>query len=472
MARLKRLLASGNLLATLALLGILFIMVNYVSSRRYARWDVSRQQLSVLSDRTLQVLQHLEEPVHAVVFYQPSHRLYMLIKDMLSEYQRFAPALTVEFVDPQRDFARAQQLVAQYEIEIANVVVFASGSQHQHVSDDQLADYDYSSVAAAGEPRLRAFTGEDAFTSALLGVTQTDQSLAWFTYGHGEKSMDRSGPDGLSEFQRYLEQQNLRVEAVNLVERDAIDPEVKLIIIPGPTHQLLDRELDLLRQYLSGTGRVLILLDPLTETALEPFLSEWGIAAGDNVVVDPTRQLLFGSAADLIISEYETQHPIAEKLQDVMTMYPLARSVQAAEEVPEGIIVTPLVLTSETGWGESNPLDAQFTRTDGEDLLGPVAIAAAAERYGPEPARLVVFGDSDFLANAHLSQLGNRDLALSAVYWLIEQERLIGIGPKTIETIQLQLTGSELRHLFWFSLLTMPLVCGVLGFGMWWRRRK
>jgi len=467
----RRLFGSLNFLATLALLGVLFIMVNYLSSRRYARWDVSRQQLSVLSDQTLQVLKSLEEPVEVIVFYQPTHTLYPMIKDTLSEYQRHATVLHVEYLDPQRDFARARQLVERFAIEEANIVVFAAGTRHQYVSDDQVATYDYTSIASTGEPRLLAFTGEAAFTSALLGVTQAEQQLAWFTYGHGEKSVERSGPDGLSELKRYLEQQNLRVESVNLITRDAIAPDVKLLVIPGPTHPLLDVELEQLRGYLDGGGRVLILIDPLTDTALEPLLSDWGMLASRDIAVDPTRQLLFGSAADLILSEYATSHPITQQLQDVMTMYPLARSVQPAEQPPEGITVTPLAFTSESGWGESNPQEAQFERQEGQDLLGPVAVASAAERSGEVPARLVAFGDSDFLSNAHLAKLGNRDIALGAVYWLIEQEQLIGIGPKTFDSIQLQFTGAELRSLFWFSLLTMPLVCLAFGVGVWWFRR-
>jgi len=71
----RRWLASGNLLLTLALLGMLFIMVNYIASRRYARWDVTRQHITALSDRTAQALRTLEQPVSIVVFYQPAHRL-------------------------------------------------------------------------------------------------------------------------------------------------------------------------------------------------------------------------------------------------------------------------------------------------------------------------------------------------------------------------------------------------------------
>lgn len=113
---------------------------------------------------------------------------------------------------------------------------------------------------------------------------------------------------------------------------------------------------------------------------------------------------------------------------------------------------------------------------NGEDFRGPVSIAAAAEAPAATPdgapARLVVIGDSDFFIDGQLSNVGNRDFLLGAIYWLIEQEERIGIGPKTLEAFKLNLTAKQLANILWFSLLAMPLGCGLLGVGMWWLRRK
>jgi ABC-type uncharacterized transport system involved in gliding motility auxiliary subunit len=85
---------------------------------------------------------------------------------------------------------------------------------------------------------------------------------------------------------------------------------------------------------------------------------------------------------------------------------------------------------------------------------------------------LVVVGDSDFVINAQFGNVGNRDLLLGAVYWLIEQEQLIGIGPKTLESVKLHLTGQQLTGIFWFSVLVLPVTLGLLGAAVWWLRRQ
>src|SRR3989338_5081209 len=158
-------------------------------------------------------------------------------------------------------------------------------------------------------------------------------------------------------------------------------------------------------------------------------------------------------------------------------LFPLARSVRPVTPSPEGITATSVALTSPEGWGESKTEVSEFQFAEGEDLKGPVPIAVAAERLPAAPAaqagsapaedsprtRLVVIGDSEFLVDAQLGNVGNRDFLLGAVFWLIEQENRIGIGPKTLESVKLNLTGKQLANVLWLILLGMPLLCGALG---------
>ena len=83
----------------------------------------------------------------------------------------------------------------------------------------------------------------------------------------------------------------------------------------------------------------------------------------------------------------------------------------------------------------------------------------------------MAIGDSDFIANSQLTNVGNRDMLLGATNWLIEQEELIGIGPKSIDTIKLSLTSAQLTQLRWFSFLALPLLFGVMAGAAVWRRR-
>ncbi len=470
MRRSRLVLSSLNLLTTLVLLAVLFIMGNFISSRRYARWDLTQQQFTAVSEQTTQILRGLTEPTAVTVFYQPRHRLYELVSDLLEEYSRISPKIQVEFVDPDQDPARTQQLVREFEIDTPNLVIFKTGVRHKYLSDTDLADYDYSTMTMTAEPRVKAFKGEDAFTSAIVSLAQAQQPLIWLTDGHGEKNVESQEPMGAADLKRYLEQQNMRVEQVTLLERTEIPAEVQLLVIAGPTRRITESELLLLQDYLERGGRILALIDPLVDSGLDGFLERWGIRLGMDIVVDPARQLPFGSAANLFVTTY-TRHPIVEKMKTLMTLYPVARSVSPVTPPPAEISTMPLALTSPMGWGETTVDSPRFQFDAGLDAKGPVSIAVAAERREPSRGRLVAIGDSDFVINAQLGNIGNRDLLMGAVYWLVEQEERIGIGPKPVESIRLRLTGNALVPIFWLSLLALPAVCGTIGVGVWWRRR-
>lgn len=467
--RARRLLASLNLAATLLLLGVLFILINWVASRRYVRWDASPAKITTLSEKTLQTLKALSTPVSVVVFYQPGQRLAQLVADLLAEYERRAPQLTVEFVDPERDLARAMQLAQELKLEQANLVIVRAGARRKIIEEPELAEYDFSAFSELG-PQIRAFKGEEALTAALLNVTQTTQPLVWLVSGHGEKSAQSREITGLSQLQRALEQQNLRLETVTLLERTEIPKDVQLLLIAGPTRAFAPSELAVLQRWMDHGGRLLALLDPLQPTDLEPWLASWGVQVDPDLVVDPARQLPFVSAANLMVTTY-TKHPIVEKMKTLITLFPLARSVRPTQPLPASLTVTPLALTSEAGWGEMQTEQETAQFTEGTDLKGPVPIAVAVERNGAPPVRLVVVGDSDFVSDSQLLQVGNRDFLLAAVNWLASQEQLIGIAPKTLEAVRLQLTRRQAAGVFWFSFTALPLACGLLGALMWWLRR-
>ncbi|MBI3010866.1 MAG: GldG family protein [Candidatus Omnitrophica bacterium] len=494
MARvIRRVLASLNFVAVLGLLFALFILVNYVSGRRYGRWDLTREKITALSDQTRRTLKALKEPVSVIVFYPPTQRLSELITDTLKEYERASPQISVEYVDPEQDRARALQLVQEFDIDVTkpdalNLVIFQSGARRpfdsaqggvpskvegrrKYLSDPELVEYDYGSMGFGSEPRVKAFKGEEAFTSALINLTQSASPLLWFTDGHGEKSVEAQDQLGLSELKKSLEQQGWSVKTVTLLNQTSIPSEVKLVAVPGPTHRFTEQELLLLQSYLDGGGRCLALIDPLEDTGLDGLLERWGLTLGMDIVVDPARRIPFVSAANLLVTSY-TKHPIVERMNMLMTLFPLARSLRPATPAPEGLTVTPLALTSADGWGETQTTVEPFQFTEGQDLTGPVPIATASERTTPARTRLVAIGDSDFIINAQLGNIGNRDFLLGAIHWLVEQEQFIGIGPKALESIKLNLTSGQLTGIFWVSFLAMPLGFALLGVGMWALRRR
>jgi ABC-type uncharacterized transport system involved in gliding motility auxiliary subunit len=139
----------------------------------------------------------------------------------------------------------------------------------------------------------------------------------------------------------------------------------------------------------------------------------------------------------------------------------------------------------------ANSSDASWVSTDldrdvfgDSDVRGPHTLAIAMEASGTiteSPSaefalnrpltRLVVFGDTDFASNRHFTDLGNGDLFLNAVNWVLEDQSLISIRAKTEVFRPLVLTANEfnvIRYVAWFLLPAAMAACAVF---FWWRRR-
>jgi ABC-type uncharacterized transport system involved in gliding motility auxiliary subunit len=78
-----------------------------------------------------------------------------------------------------------------------------------------------------------------------------------------------------------------------------------------------------------------------------------------------------------------------------------------------------------------------------------------------------VYGDSDFASNARLSLLGNKDLFLNTVQWLVGEERFITQRPRNEEIMpklsNVFLTAQQARILFWLAVVVEPSLILVVG---------
>ncbi|HKL22440.1 MAG TPA: Gldg family protein, partial [Tichowtungia sp.] len=111
----------------LLLAGAIVLMVNYLSYRHYNRTDWSRTQRYALSDKTIRLLESLEQPVNITVFFQSGNVLYRDIQELLREYQFHSDKLNIRWVDPMRDPSRVEEIAEKYNITELDVVVFETG---------------------------------------------------------------------------------------------------------------------------------------------------------------------------------------------------------------------------------------------------------------------------------------------------------------------------------------------------------
>ena len=480
-ARYGALATSSVLIAA----GIL-VAVNYITNRQNKRWDLTAAQQYSLSEQTRRILESLESPIAIRVFAREEE--FPGFRDRLDEYAYTSSQVSVEYVDVDRN----PVLAREYEIQSYGTVVF---------------DYE-------GRVERVVSTAEQELTNALIKAVEGEERTVYFVQGHGERLPKNTERDGYSTLTEALRLDNLTVQPVVLAQTGEVPADAAVVVIAGPTTDFLEPEVALLRRYLEAGGKALFLLDPPATTDapdvpnLVELVAEWGIEVGRNVVVDVSGvgQLL-GTDASVPVAATYPPHPITERF-NLLTAYPLARSVEPATGAPNGRVADRFIETSPRSWAESNLAELATGEValneDQGDAPGPVSIAAAvsvdveasdspetsepdaalndetagaadadddAEEPEPVRARVAVIGDSDFASNGALGIQGNRDLALNTVNWLAQQENLIAIRPREPEDRRITLTADQQFRIWLLSLFMVPAVILGTGIYTWWRRR-
>ena len=473
--RARRGLLRANVVVAIGLGLAIFGMANVLSWRHYERFNWSRRPFARLSDASRRQLEAVAQDVRFVALLRPSHAAYRATEALLREYAAQASNVAVEFVDPDRDRARTEQLMAQYGWTGGEGVAVAIGGRNQIVPADDLVEYD--APAAPDDPPRRTFRGEALFGRAIQALTQDARPVACFLQGHGERAPDDfDRRTGYSRIAAHLRNANLDVERLDLGETKTVPNRCAVLIVAGPAKEFAPFEIALLRDYLNRKGRLLLLLDARTQTGLEPLLRDWGVELGDDVVVDEARTL---SGRELHVSAYPA-HAVTAPLQNLASVFFLPRSVRVRDSEPgaDKPIVAPLATCTASGWAEFDPDDPAPQFDPQVDLPGPLPVAVAVER-GPvpgvhvqiRPTRLVVVGDSDFASNGGLMG-ANADFFLNAVRWLLECESGFAAVPAAFEEIRLVLDARQLRQLLWFAGGVLPGCVAALGLWAVWRRRR
>ena len=443
---------SNTLVISLALIGLIGLL-NFMSGRYNGRYDLTANQSQSLSELTVQVLQGLKEPVKATAFYTTlrlTSQDLQTAQDRLKEYARYSEKFTYRFVDPQAE----PQIANDYKVQFDATIVFERGSRRENALS----------------------TDEQTLTNTILKVSQDKQSIIYFTTGHGEHGIDDSSANGYSNIKAPLEAFNFKFDTLNLRTITATLPsDITALVIAGPKQKFEADEAKLVKDYLDKNGRVLLMVDPQTETGLDALLKEWGLVARNDVVIDPSASIQ-GRPLLLVVQSYKS-HATTRDLAGFTLFFPNSRSLVADTPAPSGRSTNALFASSANSWGETNfeSLKNQNPQFDANiDVKGPLDLAYAAEASGQNPARVVVLGNSTFLTNGTLQGIQgtvNQLFIAGLINWLGGQENLIAIPPKPTTSNPLLLSAESSQFVFLSSFLMLPGTVLLIGALIWWRRR-
>ena len=464
-----------NLVLCLAAVLALAGMANYLAHRHYQRIHWGERLDDSLTERTLEVLEEIREPVRVVVFFKQDDPLFRPVIELLRQYHEANPLVELETVDYEREPARAIDIQSEFELPKGahSLVLFKSAGRVQEVTHDSIV----------GLNRAQ-FRGEQLFSSALIALASTNAPPVYFLRDNGTHDLeDRTNPDGYGLFKRTLREMNVELRALSFTGEQGVPTDCRLLILAGPKTELSEVEVVHLRNYLERGGRMWMMFRRESRGGLflSSLLSDCGVEIENRLVDDPPHR--FGDSSYRVNVEEAavgSVHPALRKLATQGMSFRLFSPWTLQSHETQAFIgneprISHLFASSEEG-RRVNPGDA--TRPDapgqagGRLPLGLVVEDVNPVDFNNRAMRLVVLGDSAWASNGMIREAANAELAWHLANWLMDRPHLLAIGPRPMRSHQYSITQQERRDLTAWLLGIVP--GGIIGLGLliWARRRN
>ncbi len=484
--KIGRLRIGVNVLIQIVLVVLLAAMINGLAFRHYKRWDFSRDQKYALSDKTKRFLDSIKGKVRITMFFGPNTPITADVQNLLTEYQYASKGkIDVENVDPERNLSRAKELFEKYKVvSDQSLVVLEYEGRSKTVKASEMADIDQSGMAFGEGPRVAAFKGEQAITSAMMDLVEGKKNILGYVTGHKEAPLNGQSP--ISILKTFIENENVDFQELNLFNVGEIPAKMKAILIAGPQYDFSDREMKMVRDFWNKQGRILLLVDPSAKTPrLDAFLNTVGVKVNDDRLMAFLRTGIQELALTRDVQAHFLDTPITHRLAGARMLLFGGTSTLTLESNrvrPANIRIEPLLQAekgyfAETDYNSQDQAKLQADATKAGNA--PLTIAASIEKGGSadqrvnvNSSRLVVVDNATFIQDNAITQDQQAlDFVSASIDWLLSREQLIGIAPKVPKPLTFSLTEDALSNIRLIILVLIPLIPALIGTVVWWQRR-
>ena len=436
--RLKNALVTALLLCLLGTLA-------WLNARYYVETDITGNAGNTLSQASIKLLSSLPDRVTVTAYIKKGRPLRTQIEQLVDRYSRYKANVILNFTDPDLAPEKARDL---------------------NIGPEGIILVEYQ-----GRTEKLSFIDESSLTNALLQLANADERWLTFLTGHGERSPEGIANFDLGQFGKELARRKINARTLNLATLPAIPDNSSLLVIAAPKVSLLAGEIDIIKAYIQRGGNLLLLSDPDNEQ-LTPLLKLVGIKQLQGVIVDTSSNLYgINDPSFILVSEYP-KHPVTQGFL-TLTLYPAV----AALEIEGNSDFTSAMLLSSTpkSWTETGPIEGRIRfDANSQEKQGPLAFAYALTRTAAKKShqRIIITGDGDFLSNAYIGNVGNLDMGLRMVLWLLHEDRFIEIPAISASDKSLQLTRTAVTAISFGFLIVIPLLLISTGFIIWRKRKR
>lgn len=479
------------------------VIVGLISERFDTDVDLSDSGMYTLEEDTEAYIAGVDKEVTITVLnsesnFEAAGEPYKQVNELLKKMQLANPLLKLEYKQLDQNPAYASQFTGETIADNYIVVECPLTDQHKilidndssgngYISIDTEAYYNayYAAYYSGGsfDPYDYVYSNiEQEVVSALMFVTNDDPVRVAFTTGYEEGDS--------SALQELLDKNGYSVETINLMQVEAIDPEIDFVVVYAPIMDIDNDNLTKLDKFLDNGGafgkNILYFASAYqSETPnIDAFLADWGMSV--------ERSLVGQSDGNYVFTYYDQEsyaylYGYLQQICDTnyagsaynnglftygSNMRPV---VQLWEDGARGSIEQEILMQSHDG-AFTVPFNADESYEVDAAEVGVYNGAIVAYRVHSntqEISRLAVFGSEKLAGTMFMSysNSNNSKFFINMFNNICGRDEGVTITSKSFATTGFDMTSQQADTLAIFLCIVIPVAVIALGIVIWVRRR-
>lgn len=418
--------------ATLLVISVVLVtlVINVLCSLVPWKIDTTANLLYSISNKTLSVLNRLEDDINIYFIYQAGGE-DDYVMELADRYALASEKIHTETIDPVSNPGFAEQFATDKNksstIPSSGSVVVENSATGTFVTLTSSSFYRYS-YDDDGTLQQTYYEGETAFTSAIAAViSEMKYNIAVLT-GHNESSIP-------SEMKDLLDRMFFEINEVNLKEEKQIPGGTDVLLILSPEWDVDEFEKDIILDYLDAkdTAGSLIYVTGKSGAQTPNFdaiMDHYCVVLSDKIIYEEDSKNYAAGVKYNLMLDYDKNTPATSNVSvEQKLLLGNAKPIYTTPELSRSTTYYyDVTFTSKDAWAsdqiKTGTLEYDESAGDEKSKDGFVPILAIEEysdSVGTNISRVLIINCENFmLANqASLNSYSNDEVFYSALYWCV-----------------------------------------------------
>lgn len=460
-------------LALALFVSVLFVG-NWLAERHDAKKDFSFGRQAAATDATKSMVEALSKPVTVTLFFPKANDVAEVLDHYFESLEGLSGNLTVRRLDQ----ALAMEEASAASVNENGYVDVAHEKSHEKIR--------VGLKLRSARSALKSF--DSSFAKALIKVARAE-SVAYFTVGHGERSVKPTSSDkrpSLRLLSQQLKANQYEIKDLGLAEGlgAQVPRDASIVFIMGPEKPFLPEESATLKRAIDEGVRVLIALEadkkrddldgsvePLTEV-----LAALGLTFDPTILVNEQQFVRVtrseGDKAFIHSNRYSSHASVTTMTRHstkLATLFARSGSLDKLPSPPPGVRVDMVLNALDATFRDSNG-NLRFDEGEAKKGFGLAAAVTKTSTGASETdTRAFVIADVDVMTDKYIRYHGNPYLLADVVYWLRDIKEPV---LPTVSEEDVRIVHKRDEDAMWFYGTTVGAPALVLLFGFVWVGRR